>query len=241
MASSRVRCGLVALVALVAGLAIVYPALEGSSRPFVASDLPPASDLPRASGRALAQGGASAGSLFGELPLAAAIAAALLAAAIGVATRRPGALLAVPFALLPAAAGLGACVYVLDQGHLAGVIGTSGRGLLDTAAVAAAAAALVAIGAARAAIALHAVRTERHLGVDARGAAELAAGLVLPGAAAATLTGAAISAALVGSDLAVAREFGLAVAAGLLVDLVLVRVPLLTSLARWGARSNETG
>jgi uncharacterized membrane protein YdfJ with MMPL/SSD domain len=232
VASSRLRCGLVALAALVAGVAIAYPALDGSSRPFIAADLPPASEVARASGLAATQGGGPEGSLFGELPLVAAIAAALLAVAVMVATRRPGTLVAVPFALLPAAAGLGACVYVLDQGHLAEAMGGVGRGIVDSAAVAAATAALAALGASRAMIALQVVRAERRLGIDPGGAAQLAAGLALPGGAAAALAGAAASAVLVASDLAVAREFGLAVGAGLLVDLVLVRIPLLAALAR---------
>jgi hypothetical protein len=234
VASSRLRCALVALVALVAGLAIAYPALDGSSRPFIAADLPPASEVARATALAAAQGADRGESLFDELPVVAAIAAALLAVAVMAATRRPGTLVAVPFALLPAAAGLGACVYVLDQGHLAEAMGSVGRGVVDTAAVAAAAAALAALGASRAMIALQVVRAERRLGIDPDGAAQLAAGLALPGAAAASLAGAAASAALVAADLAVARELGLAVGAGLLVDLVLVRVPLLAALARTG-------
>lgn len=234
VASSRARGALVALVALAAGLAIAYPALDGSTRAFVAADLPAGSEVARATGLAPARETDPGGSLFDELAVAATLAGLLLVAAVGMVTRTPRGLMTVPFALLPAAAGLGACVYVLDQGHLAGAVGTAGRGVLDTAAIAAAAAALATIGAARGVIALWAVRAERRLGIDPQGAAQLATGLTLPGAAGAALAGVAISGVLVGSDLAVAREFGLAIAAGLLVDLVLVRLPLLTALARWG-------
>jgi hypothetical protein len=231
-ASSRLRCALVATGALVAGLAIAYPALSGSSRAFIAADLPPASEVARASGLAIAQASDPGGSLFDELPVVAAVAAALLAVAVIGATRRPGTLVAIPFALLPAAGGLGVCVYVLDQGHLAGAIGSVGRGVVDTAAVAAALAALAALGATRATIALQVVRAERRLGIDPDGAAQLAGALTLPGATVAALAGAAAGGVLVGSDLAVAREFGLAVGAGLLVDVALVRAPLLAALAR---------
>jgi hypothetical protein len=39
---------------------------------------------------------------------------------------------------------------------------------------------------------------------------------------------------LAGTDLYPAREFGLAVATGLVIDLVLLRAPLIAALARWG-------
>jgi uncharacterized membrane protein YdfJ with MMPL/SSD domain len=232
-ASTRARCALLAIASLAVGLVLAYPALDGVSRTFLPGDLPAGSDVARAS-LAIAQGGAPGDSLFPELPLAAAAAAALLAAALALITRSPGALLAVPFALLPAATGLGACVYVLGEGHLAGAIGSDGRGALDNAAVAGAVAALGAIGAARAWIALQAARAERRLGAAPEGAAEVAARLTLPGAAAAALAGAALGAALIGAELAVAGELGFALSVGLLVDLVLVRTPLLAAVARWG-------
>jgi hypothetical protein len=64
--------------------------------------------------------------------------------------------------------------------------------------------------------------------------AGLAAGLVLPAALVGTLVAGAASGVLAGADLYAAREFGLAVAAGLVLDLVLVRVPLLAAIGRWG-------
>ena len=56
----------------------------------------------------------------------------------------------------------------------------------------------------------------------------------MPAAILATLGVAAAAGALAGSDLYPAREFGLAVAAGLIIDLILVRVPLVAVLSRWG-------
>jgi uncharacterized membrane protein YdfJ with MMPL/SSD domain len=64
--------------------------------------------------------------------------------------------------------------------------------------------------------------------------AEHAAALTMPAALVATLVGAAATGVLAGADLYPAREFGLAVAVGLLLDVLLIRTPLLAALARWG-------
>ncbi len=72
------------------------------------------------------------------------------------------------------------------------------------------------------------------LGLEPGLAAETASELTVPAAVAATLIAAAAAGVLAGSDLYPAREFGLAIAAGLLVDLVLLRVPLVAAVARWG-------
>jgi uncharacterized membrane protein YdfJ with MMPL/SSD domain len=56
----------------------------------------------------------------------------------------------------------------------------------------------------------------------------------MPAALVATLVGAAAIGVLAGADLYPAREFGLAVAVGLLLDVLLIRTPLLAALARWG-------
>jgi hypothetical protein len=76
-----------------------------------------------------------------------------------------------------------------------------------------------------------AVRAESRLGAGAGGTAELAAGIVLPATAAASLAVGATTAVLAGADLYAAREFGLMVAFGLVVDLVL-RPPLVAVLSR---------
>ena len=80
--------------------------------------------------------------------------------------------------------------------------------------------------------ALIARREGRELG--SVGGAEVAIGAVMPAALASTLIAGAGFAALAGADLTVAREAGIAVAAGLVVDLILWRVPFFAFLARWG-------
>jgi len=232
LAASPLRSWGAAALALGAGCALAYPVLDGVSRPFATTDLPPGS--PALAASMLVDVGAADGeSLFGDLPAAAAVAAGLIALAVVAATWSPAGLLAAPFALLPAAAGLGVCVYLVQQGE---IVGVDERGVLDTAAVAIAAASLAAIGAARAAIVLDLVRAQRRLGIDGAGAAELAGARTLPGAFAAGLAGACVGAALLGSDLDAPRELGVVLAAGLIADLLLVRLPLLAILARVGER-----
>jgi uncharacterized membrane protein YdfJ with MMPL/SSD domain len=218
--------GLAPLVALGAS------AVDGSSAPMAAADLPRGSEA-RTATEAVADAAGAAGSLFGELPLVAAVAAALLGVGALAWTRRPGSLLAVPAGLLPAAGALGACVLVFEDGHLASALDVTARDALDTGAVAALLCALAAVGAARSAAALAATRAERRLGVAPDGAAELAGAFTMPAVTAATVAGAAMAGALVATDLYVAKEFGFAVAVGLVLDLLLVRVALLAALARW--------
>jgi uncharacterized membrane protein YdfJ with MMPL/SSD domain len=219
-------------IGLAALAALTVAATDGSSRPLAAADLPRGAEA-RTATEAAVTAAETAGSLFGDLPLAAAVAAALLALGALALTRRPGALLIVPAALLPAAAGVGACVLVFEQGHLADALDLSTSGPLDTAAVATCACALAAVGAARSAAALLATRAERRLGVGPDGAAELAGAFTLPAAVAATVAAVALVGALLAADLYAAKEFGFAVGVGLVLDLVLVRVPLLAALARW--------
>jgi hypothetical protein len=234
VAAARWRTVGAVVIGLGALAALTVAATEGSSRPLSATDLPRGAEA-RTATEAAGAAAEAVGSLFGELPLAAAVAAVLLALGALALTRRPGALLIVPAALLPAAAGLGACVLVFEQGHLANALDLSTSGPLDTAAAATCLCALAAVGAARSAAALVAVRAERRLGVGPDGAAELAGGFTLPPVLAATIAAVALAGALLATDLYAAKEFGFAVAVGLLGDLVLVRVPLLAALARWGS------
>jgi hypothetical protein len=234
LASSRLRLCAALAVALAPLAALTVGAVDGESQPLTAADLPSGT----ASLSAIEAGGSAArdaGSLFADLPLAAAVAAALLAAGTLLVTRRPGALLSVPAALLGAAAGLGACVLAFQQGHLSELLDLVELEALDTGAVAASVCALAALGAARGAAALAASRAERRLGIAPDGAAELAGAFTLPGVAMATVAGVALAGALVGADLYAAKEFGFAVAVGLVADLVLIRIPLLAALARWGS------
>jgi hypothetical protein len=232
LAAGRWRTVAALAVAAAPLAALTVAAADGSSRPLAAEDLPRGAEA-RTATEAVAGAAESAGSLFGDLPLAAAVAAVLLAIAALALARRPGALLVVPAALMPAAAGLGAGVLVFEQGHLADAFDLSSSGPLDTAAVATCVCALAAVGAARSAAALLATRAERRLGVGPDGAAELVGASTLPSVLAATIAATAFAAALLATDLYAAKEFGLAVAVGLIADLVLVRVPLLAALARW--------
>jgi hypothetical protein len=234
IASGRVRLAGALVTGAAPLVALTVGALDGTSSPLAPSDLPAGSGARSAAVAADIVVGAGE-SLFGELPLAAAIAGALLAVAAVVAVRRWGALLVAPAALLVAAAGVGAGVLVFQQGHLADLLDLDARASLDTAAVATSLCALAAVGAARGAAALAACRAERRLGVAPDGAAELAGAFTLPGVAAATVAAGAMAGALVAADLYTAKEFGFAVAAGLVLDLLLIRVPLLAALARWGS------
>jgi uncharacterized membrane protein YdfJ with MMPL/SSD domain len=99
--------------------------------------------------------------------------------------------------------------------------------------------ALAAVSANRGVAAIQAVREERFLGLAPAVAAETASALTVPAAATATVIAAAMAGVLTGSDLDPARQFGFAVAAGVIVDLVLMRVPLIAALARWGPSPAE--
>jgi uncharacterized membrane protein YdfJ with MMPL/SSD domain len=228
------------VIAIMAAAAV--PLLEAKSRPFSAADLPSGSQAAEVAAIA-GGGGAAAGaeakpgaadrSLFGELPLAAAISAAALALTLAVALS-PRAIPVAIVSLLPAAAACGLCVLVFQEGHLSGAIGQRGQGALETGAVASLVAAIAAISASRAVIAIRATRSESSFGLGPELAAETAAAFTVPAAICATLVVAAATAVLAGTDLYAARELGLAVAVGLLLDLVLLRVPLISALARWG-------
>jgi uncharacterized membrane protein YdfJ with MMPL/SSD domain len=239
----RTAIGCLLAIAILVGAAV--PARDGDSRPFAPTDLPEGSEPRRAAttyaalsprerqARAEADGG---GSLFDELPPAAALAVALSALALMVATRTPrGAGLAIA-APLPAAAAAGLLVLVFQEGHLASAIGQERQEALDTGALACALAALAAVGAARCAGAAAVARGQRRLGMPPDAAAETSAPVTLPATTAATVIVALGAGVMAGSDLIAAREFGLAVAAGLLLDLLLVRVPFLAAAARWGGR-----
>lgn len=249
LARRRWRAGAGALVAALALLALAYPALDGRSLPLGASDLP--DDGPAARAAAIVEAeaaehpatrrdrpSASAGpraedadSVFDELPLAAAIAAAALALAFGLRSRSVRAALLGPASLLPAAAACGAVTFVFQQGALLpSSLGDPHE--LSNAALAATVTALAAVSSTRSAAAIEASRFERELDQGAPGVAERAAGATLPAALMGTLVAGAGVAVLLGADLRAAQELGLGVALGLVVDLVLVRSPAIAALAR---------
>jgi hypothetical protein len=238
LAARRWRSALCAVLAVAAALALARPALDGETRPFTAADLPADSPAHVASERLAAASPAPVGqddSLFEDLPLAAGVSAAALALVLLAAFRSIRAVPLAIVALLPAAAAIGLCVLVFQQGHLASEIGQDRQGWIETGALACAAAALVAISAARCSTALSAARMKRPLVLPARIAAA-SAQLTLPTTLAATLITGAATGVLAGTDLYAAREFGLAIAAGLVVDLVLIRPSVLVALSRWAAR-----
>jgi RND superfamily putative drug exporter len=178
-------------------------------------------------------------SLFGKLILVAAVSAAALALVFAVGFRSARLIPMAVVTLLPAAAACGLCVLVYQDGHLAGVVGEHHRGALETGAVASLLAAIAAVSAIRGITAVQAVREERLLGLEPVPSAETASSLTVPAAVSASLVGAAMAGVLAGADLAPANEFGLAIAAGLLIDLVLLRVPAIAALARWGVSSRH--
>lgn len=248
LARSPARTGVAVALAAVLMIAASIPLLGGEDRPFSAADLPSGSQAARAA--AISRAGppradraaapatpnrAGGGSLFGRLPLAAAISAAALALVLSLGVALTPRVVPVAIAaLLPAAAAGGLCVLVLQEGHLAPAIGQRGQGVLETGAIASALVALASVSSSRAVTALRATRAERSFGLEPPMAAETAAAFTVPAVVFATLVAALGAGALAGADLYPAREFGLAVAVGLLADLILLRVPLLCALARWG-------
>jgi hypothetical protein len=250
LARSLARSSLLTAVGLVLAvvllLAAASPVLHGETRPFSAADLPAGS--PARAAEAIGAGDAGAdtatetvsisrpvgASLFEKLALAAAVSAGALAIVLAAAFRSIRVVPVATATLLPAAAACGIAVLLFQDGHLAAALDQERQGALETGALASAVAALAAIGAFRGVIAIRGAREERSLGQAPDRAAETTAGFSLPAAMVATLVGAAGAAVLAGADLYSAREFGQIVAVGLALDLVLLRTPLISALARWG-------
>jgi uncharacterized membrane protein YdfJ with MMPL/SSD domain len=235
LASSRRRTTLSVVIAVILMLAAAVPLLHAQSAPFSATDLPQDSPARMAADVAgVSTGGGGGGSLFGDLGLAAGVSAVALLVVLGIAFSWRRALPVALASLLPAAAAGGLCVLVFQDGHLAGAIGQSGQGALETGATASILAALVAVSAARSASALQASREANAGGLEPGSAARWPASFLLPAAILASLIAAAATGVLAGATLYAAREFGLAVAVGLLLDLLLLRTPLIAALARSG-------
>jgi trehalose monomycolate/heme transporter len=134
--------------------------------------------------------------------------------------------------LLPAAAAGGLLVIVFQDGRLTGPLDYAPLGAPTLGALIAAVGAIAAISAARTIQLVAGLAVERELGFPPRAAVPLAAALTLPAVTAATLIVAAATLVIVGADLVAAKELGLAVAAGLLLDLVLARALRVPALAR---------
>jgi len=171
------------------------------------------------------------------LPIAAAACAIALAAVAAIAlggarSMVPRAVCAVLLAiasLLPAAAVGGLLVLVFGDGRLTGPLGYEPQGGPVIGALVAAIAVVAAVCALRtASFAATLVEPPRH-GVEPRMATSAAA---LEVAAAATVVVAVAAAVLLGSDLAPAQQLGLGVAAGVVLDLLLVRTLLAPGVTR---------
>jgi trehalose monomycolate/heme transporter len=170
--------------------------------------------------------------LTDRLPIAAALAAAALAVLIFWFARRPFLALGLGIAsLLPAAGALGLLELVFADGRLTGPLDYAPQGAAQLDAVLAVAAGVAAVSAARSAGYPIVLRGERVIAVR-QGAAERVARLVLPPAGAATVIAAATAAVLVGTDVLPVKQAGPALAAGLVLDLVLLRVLLVPALGR---------
>jgi hypothetical protein len=235
LTNSRRAMALAAGIGAAAMLAAAIPLVNAHGVPFSALDLP--SDSPARMAAAVADVTNDLGSgdaVFGDLPLAAGVAAVALAVVLGVAFRSRLALPVGIVSLLPAAAASGLCVLVLQEGRLASPIGLTAQGALESGAVAALLVALASVSAARSASAMQTAQDVTSAGLGPGWAAQWTTSLLMPGAVVATLIGAAATGILAGANLYPAREFGLAVAVGLLLDLVLLRLPLIAVLARRG-------
>jgi uncharacterized membrane protein YdfJ with MMPL/SSD domain len=167
--------------------------------------------------------------LYDRVPLAAGIAALAVAALLFALLRRP--LLATALgisALLPAAATAGALAFVFEDGRLTGPLDYVPQGAPHLDAVIAVLAGVAAVSAARSA--LFALTLDQEGG--APGGLERTLRVTLQASGSATLIGGAAALVLVGSDLVAAKELGLGAAAGLVGDLVGLRVLLVPALDR---------
>jgi putative drug exporter of the RND superfamily len=143
----------------------------------------------------------------------------------------PSAALAI-VSLLPAVACVGVLVLVFQDARLTDPLDYAPQGGPAEASVIAAAAGVAAVSGWRTVQLADALAVERGLGVPSRAAVAGAVSLTLPAAAAATLVAAAATIVLAGSDLAAAKELGIATAAGIVLDLVLCRTLLVPAVAR---------
>ena len=191
---------------------------------------------------AVASGGAVSGydaaaldaddALADKLPLAAVIAALALAVFVLALVRRPFLALGLGVAsLLPAAAALGILELVFGDGRATTALDYAPQGALQLDAVLAGVAGVAAVSAARSAAYPVSLRGERAVAVRER-PAEREARLALGAAGAGSAIAAASAVVLVGSDVIPAKEIGLVLATGLVLDLVALRVLLVPALGR---------
>jgi trehalose monomycolate/heme transporter len=170
--------------------------------------------------------------LFERLPVAAAIAALAVAILLFAFVRTPFLALGLGLsALLPAAAAVGLLTLVFDDGLLTGPLDYEPQGAPHLDVVLAVVAGVGAVSAGRSALYAITLAGDRQA-TDPSGAPLRAASLMLPSAGAATLIAAAAAGVLVGSDLVPAKEVGAGLAAGLVLDLVGLRLLATPALGR---------
>jgi hypothetical protein len=216
LARSRLRLGGVVGAAVLVGLVLVLPVRDAAASPLAAA-------------------GQAAGSVVDGLGVAAVLFGLGVAAGLALG-RRPAARLRLAptavLALLPAAATAGVLVFAVQDGNLPVLAGA--RPALAGGSLAACLAAVAAIAGGRCVLAAITARDAGGPEVGSRGAADLAAALTVRGALASTAALVGCFGVLCAADLGAAREVGLGIAAGALLDLVLARGPFLGILARWG-------
>lgn len=229
--SPRVAVG-AGIVGAVLMAAAAIPLIHAQGTPFSSLDLPADSPAQAATSLAAVSAGPGGDAVFGDLAIAATVAAVALIVVLGIVFRSRLALPVGIASLLPAAAACGLCVLVFQDGHLEDAIGLTGQGALESGAAASLLVALACVSAGRSAAAMQAAQEATAGGLEPGFTAQWTASLLVPGAIVATLIAAAATGVLGGATLYPAREFGLAVAVGLLLDLVLLRLPLIAVLAR---------
>jgi RND superfamily putative drug exporter len=174
----------------------------------------------------------SANRLAADLPLIALIALLGTAALWSLLFRSAFApLLALAAAIAPLA-GLAVVQAIFGEGRLTDLLEYEPTGGIHLETYAVVGGALLAIGLARGAQLATALREERILGGGVAGSLARAGVLTASPAATASVLGIALAGVWLGSDLLPAQEIGLGLAAGLLADLVLVRLLIAPALAR---------
>jgi uncharacterized membrane protein YdfJ with MMPL/SSD domain len=121
---------------------------------------------------------------------------------------------------------------VFGDGRLTGPLDYDPQGGPIIGAVIASLAAVVTVSALRTAAFAAAIAERRHPGLDRSAAPAATSAVALDSATAATVVVAVGAAVLLGSDLVAAQQLGLGVAAGVVLDLVLVRTLVAPSLMR---------
>ncbi|MGI9020701.1 MAG: MMPL family transporter [Solirubrobacterales bacterium] len=218
LARGRARTLAAVAVAVLACAALAYPALDAPTQPLAETP---------------------ARSFTAQLAIVAAAAAAVLVVAFAVRSRSWRSAPVAVLALLPAAAALGLVTLVFNDGASAFGLALDEPRTPTTGGVALALVVLAAVASARTAAMLDAVLFERDLDPGPPGVAERAAQLTIPGALVSTVVVGAAFAVMTGGELHAAHELGVMVAAGLLIDLLVVRPPALAALARWGAPTDR--